>query len=235
MGAYEGIDGLLAEGMSLVCRPSFGGGATGILFIDRLGAETRVNTRTIDPATLRTLVAGLNDFLVTERVKQAQYALEIFPATTNTLRILTLWDFERDRPFMAAACHRFGREGFGPLDNFHAGRGGISVPINREDGRMGPAAIREGNEIKRFSHHPDTGAIIEGVRVPDWGKTTAEILELAARIPYAPCVGWDIVKTPSGWVCLEGNPMPGYHVWQVHGPLLADPRVRRFYEAHGVV
>jgi len=58
---------------------------------------------------------------------------------------------------------------------------------------------------------------------------------LAARMPFVPCVGWDLVKLEDGWTCLEGNPMPGYHVRQVHGGVLRAPRARRFYREFGML
>ncbi len=38
-----------------------------------------------------------------------------------------------------------------------------------------------------------------------------------------------------GWTCLEGNPTPGYNVWQVHSAFLGDERARKFYQRHGIV
>jgi len=233
--ALDGIHSLLAEGKKLVLRPSFGGGGTGIFFLEQSSAGYLVNSLPADAGTFESLLQPLHDYLVTEFVIQAGYAAEIAPGSTNTLRILTLWDVESNQPFVAASCHRFGRESSGPLDNFHAGAGGLSVPIDLDSGVLGLAVIREDGEIKRLSHHPDTGKAIEGIIVPDWRQTIHELLILAARLPYAPCVGWDLVKLEEGWVCLEGNPFPGYHVWQVHGPLLKDARARRFYQEFGTL
>lgn len=233
--ALPGIRGLLEQGGKLVLRPSFGGGGTGILFLELAPTGYRVNSLPADQETFERLVEPLHDYLVTRYVNQAAYAAEIFPGSTNTLRILTLWDCAANAPFIAAACHRFGRTASGPLDNFHAGAGGLSVPIDIASGVLGQAVMRESWEIRRISHHPDTGMAIAGVVVPDWHRTMEELLALAARLPYTPCIGWDLVKLEQGWTCLEGNPIPGYHVWQVHGPLLRDPRARRFYREFGMI
>jgi hypothetical protein len=233
--ALPGIQTLLKKGEKLVLRPSYGGGGTGIFFLEQSSSGCRINSWPADPETAEQLLRPLHDYLVTRFVDQATYAAEIFPGSTNTLRILTLWDCELDKPFIAAACHRFGRVASGPLDNFHAGAGGLSVPVNEATGELGRAVIRENGEIQRLSHHPDTDKAIEGVVIPDWRRTKDELLAMAFRLPYAPCVGWDLVKLESGWTCLEGNPLPGYHVWQVHGPILADPRARRFYREFGML
>jgi hypothetical protein len=231
----EGIHGMLEAGEKLVLRPSFGGGGTGIFFLEKDGENYLVNSLPCKKATLHTLIQPLSDYLVTGFVKQASYAAEIAPDSTNTLRILTLWDVDKNQPFMAATCHRFGRAGHGPVDSFHAGAGGTSVAIDAETGTLGLAVIREQGRIKRISHHPDTGKPIEGVLIPGWKKTTEELLELAASLPFTPCIGWDLVQLEDGWVCLEGNPFPGLHVWQVHGGILRDPRARRFYREYGML
>lgn len=59
---------------------------------------------------------------------------------------------------------------------------------------------------------------------------------LAGRFPQLPYVGWDIVVTdPGEFTVIEGNTCSGVRVFQVHRPLLDDPRVRRFYEHHDVI
>jgi hypothetical protein len=230
-----GLRCLLENGQKLVLRPSFGGGGTGIFFLQQIDGGILVNGLPADKLTFESLIRPLHDYLVTAFVIQAEYAGEIAPESTNTLRILTLWDVEKDKPFIAASCHRFGRSGSGPLDNFHAGAGGLSVPIDPNTGVLGLAVIREAGEIKRLSHHPDTGKAIDGVSVPGWNKTIDELLSMAARLPYAPCIGWDLVQQERAWVCLEGNPFPGYHVWQVHAPILKCARARRFYQEFGML
>jgi len=49
-------------------------------------------------------------------------------------------------------------------------------------------------------------------------------------------VGWDVLITDVGPCLIEGNTANvGVRSLQVHGPLLADPRVRHFFEFHNVV
>ena len=46
-----------------------------------------------------------------------------------------------------------------------------------------------------------------------------------------PLIGWDMLMTDDGYSILEANSPPGITVWQVHAPLLRDPRVARFFAA----
>lgn len=95
--------------------------------------------------------------------------------------------------------------------------------------------VSDAGRLCWHERHPESGAAIAGVRVERWAETSATVLAAAARLPEAPAIGWDLVVTDDGCCFLEGNSPPGPFVWQVHGPLLVDPRVRRFYETHGVV
>jgi hypothetical protein len=54
--------------------------------------------------------------------------------------------------------------------------------------------------------------------------------------PLTPYIGWDVVVTDThgSFRVVEGNSSPDV-INQTHEPLLADERVVRFYEHHGVI
>ena len=85
-----------------------------------------------------------------------------------------------------------------------------------------------------IEQHPDTGAQITDVVVPNWDIVTTGLVELARRMPYIPYVGWDVVVTADGFSVIEGNNSPhlGHQIFE---PLMRDPRVRAFYERFGAV
>jgi hypothetical protein len=89
------------------------------------------------------------------------------------------------------------------VDNFEAG--GIAAPIDLETGRLGVAVAK--NPVRgRFSHHPDSGAPIEGTLVPDLEKALAITRNAHQCYGWMPFVGWDVVLTDDGPVLLEANP-----------------------------
>lgn len=228
------LPALLERHGRLVLKPARGAAGLGVNFVNVRDGRGWINGSPASLEEITALAATLERYLALEFVEQAAYAARLFPGTTNTLRVLTLWDVDRGRPFAAAATHRIGTPATIPVDNFHAGRGGICARIDMDTGTLGPAlTLTPGGTRARFERHPDTGAQIAGVRVPGWPSTMARIVEVAERLPEAPLIGWDIVPTEGGPVWLEANVPPGTAVWQVHQPLLADPRVRRFYEALG--
>jgi hypothetical protein len=229
-----GLAALLAQHGRLVLKPARGGAGRGVNIVSGGDGRHALNGAPVSFERITAIVADLDRYLVLELVEQAAYAAQMFPHTTNTLRILTLWDVEQDRPFVAAAAHRIGTRATIPIDNFHAGRGGICAPIDVDTGTLGAAMTLDASGLRtRLEQHPDTGAQITGIRVPGWPATVARVLDLAGRLPEALLVGWDIVPTEQGPVFLEANIPPGTAVWQVHRPLLADARVRRFYEHMG--
>lgn len=217
----------------LVFRPHWSGGGEGVFFVDRRGGRWSINGHPAEPDDLRQVVGNLDRYLVTRRLEQARYAREIFPRTANTLRVLTLRDDAG--PFVAAAVHRFGSSHSFPVDNFHQGRGGLCAAMDRESGVMGKAATTDptGRPVLH-THHPETGAPIEGVQVTHYHEAIAGLLRLCEALPEARSVGWDVLITEDGYSVLEGNSPPSMSVWQVHQPLRADPRIARFLAAHGV-
>lgn len=217
----------------LVFRPSWSGSGQGIFFLRRVAAGWQLNERPVSAATLERLLAGLTDFMVTAWVEQAAYARRIFPRTTNTLRVLTLWT--EDAPYVAAVSHRFGTARSFPLDNWHQGDGGLCASVDISSGCLGPAVRLERQQPYWLQVHPDSGARISGVRIPGLAEALAGLVEAARQLPYAPYIGWDVVISDEGYQVLEGNAPPGSKVWQVHQPLLADPRNRRFFARYGML
>jgi hypothetical protein len=219
-----------------VLKPIAAGGGQGIIVLDRGPAGLSLNDLAISLDHAERLLTPLHGYLITELVVQARYAAAIYPGTTNTVRILTFWDPAVDRPFIAAAAHRIGTARSAPLDNFHGGWGGLSARIDLDTGVLGPGAtLSDAGRLCWHERHPESGAPIAGVRVEGWPAIAATVLDATRRLPEAPVIGWDVIVTDQGCCFLEGNAPPGIHVWQVHGPLLTDPRVRRFYETRGLI
>jgi hypothetical protein len=224
-----------ARGSGIVLKPVIGLAGSGLLFLRRGRAGLTANGSAVGPGGLEQVVAGLDHYLVSELVEQAGYAAAIFPQATNTVRVLTLWDPGPNRPFVAAAAHRFGNSRSLPVDNFHAGSGGLCSDIAIDSGRLGAAVVLdERGVLRRHERHPESGAAIAGVAVPAWSEVLAAVLRAAAGFAESPFVGWDIVIGERGPVFLEANVPPSIHIWQVHGGLLRDPRARAFFAAQGM-
>lgn len=240
-GTVGSVDQLIARlaDESVVLKPVQAAKGAGIHVLEWTDGQVHVDGRPVRRETVRATLADGPDLLAEERVQQADYAAEIVPGSTNTIRLLTMVDPESGDPFIATASHRFGTDASGHRDNWSAG--GISAGVELDSGRLGRAVrnpATAGDVGGRLATHPETGARIEGVEVPGWQRITATVRDLAAEYGSLwPQVGWDVVvRDGQGSIAvLEGEPQSVDSDQQAHGPLLADQRVRRFYEHHGVL
>jgi hypothetical protein len=231
-GSVTTLQELAAEHPSLVFKPSEGTRGQGVY---RLEAGT-LNGQSATPEALNNLARKLDNYLVTKTVAQAAYAETIFPASTNSVRVVTLIDPDTQEPFVARAVHRFGVADTVPTDNWS--RGGLCADVDLETGTLSRGVKhpkRTAGRLEWQTHHPDTGAAIEGVVIPRWHEVCRGLTEAVQALPFLIYVGWDVVVTEDGFCVLEGNNNTDLDLLQVHGGLLKDRRVRRFYEHHGVI
>lgn len=219
----------------VVIKPKGGGGGAGILVMRKQGeGNWMVNGQGRSQTQIGELLAGLDRYIVTEFVQQAQYARAIYPQTTNTLRILTMIDPDSGSSFLATAVHRFGTQRSGPADNWT--RGGLSARVELETGVLGRGATYPFHSVVQWrDRHPDTGEQIAGITIPHWRDIVACLRRAAERFSFIPYLGWDVVVTDDAFVVIEVNSNTDVNLLQVHGPLMSDARVRRFYRHHGVI
>lgn len=222
----------------LILKPVKGNKGRGVLSVRADGAETRqvyLDGQAVGAAEVARKVAALDGYLVVARVQQAAYAEQIFPGSANTVRVITMRDPDTGEVFVPAAIHRFGTRATVPTDNFQTG--GLSVAVDLETGVLGRAVRAPGytgGELRWLSAHPDTGAQITGVAIPDWTGVKATVTRIVEAYPFLRYVGWDVVVSERGVVLIEGNHNINLGL-QVHGPLLKDARVRRFFEFYEVI
>jgi hypothetical protein len=203
----------------------------GFLALAREASGYSVNGQALDHEELARRLSNLNGYLVTEYVRQHPYASAIYPGSVNTLRVLTIFDHEQGEAFIPVALHRFGTDMCRPVDNIT--RGGIYSRIDLASGRLSKAlGFRRSSEITRDAAHPETGAAIEGVTIPDWASLRETVVRMANSLSFLPFMGWDLVVTPQGFKVLEINSLPGTRILQGHGPILTDSRVRAFFRNH---
>jgi Sugar-transfer associated ATP-grasp len=175
--------------------------------------------------------------LIERRLEQGDFWRRLFPDSANTLRLLTLWTPGEPGPFVARAVQRIGTADTVPTDNWSGG--GISAPVDLVSGRLGEGRmhpLKGKRSEQRFSHHPDSGAQIEGAELPGWEGVKDVVLRAAASVPFNRMAGWDILVDSEGVpVILEANGNSDVNLLQVHGGLLAEPRIRQFYRKVGVI
>jgi hypothetical protein len=177
--------------------------------------------------------------LIERKLTQGAFWHSLFPDTVNTLRIQTLWTPGDSAPFVARAVQRIGTADTIPTDNWSGG--GICAPVDLESGRLGegrvhPLKAPPERRGYRFTVHPDSGGTITGAVIPEWERVVGVVLQAAASIPFNRMGGWDVlVDADQVPVILEANGNSDVNLLQVHGGLLAEPRIRHFYRTVGVI
>ncbi len=231
------VDALVTRaGAGMIFKPAQGNKGKGVFSVSQGGEDgLRLNGAPATPTEVAQKVAALDGYLIVARVQQAPYAQTIFPGSANTLRVVTMQDPDTGEIFIPAAIHRFGTEATVPTDNFQTG--GVSVAVNLDTGTLERAVqfpAYTGGKLRWLSAHPDTHAPITGVGVPRWDEVKATVTRLIEAFRFLKYVGWDVVVTDDDVVIIEGNHNINLGL-QVHGPLLKNPRVRRFYEHHKII
>jgi hypothetical protein len=220
----------------MVLKPLRGWHGFGFLKVAYNDQGYQINGDAIPLSDLVSIISKLDNYIVIEFVRQGEYGEQLYPYTTNSIRVLTFWDAETSAPFIAGVSQRIGTSRSYPVDNFMGGCGGLSATVDPDSGELGLAAMVDAEgHVTWYSNHPETQARIKGVVIPSWIEIRRDILTYAGRLAFVPCIAWDIVPTYSGFSIIEGNPFSGMPVMQVHAPMLTNPRIRNFYRKHGVI
>jgi Sugar-transfer associated ATP-grasp len=224
-------------GRPVVLKPNFGTHGDGVVFVEPDGQDVRLRgVSGVTSTTPEDLARRIerSEYLVAQLVRQAAYARAIFPDSTNTIRVMTMVDVDTGRPFVPMCVHRFGTSRTAPIDTF--AKGGVLAEIDLESGTLGPlVAPPERGRRVTLEAHPDTGARVTGRQVPRWRDLFEHMLGVADRLLFLPYVGWDVIVTDEGFLINEGNVQPSLKLLQACRPILADPRVARFFRHHGVI
>ena len=177
-----------------------------------------------DTVPVTELVAARDGVLVTAFVEQADYAAQIYPETTNTVRIHSLVDPETGTVELLRASHRFGSAASAPTDNWS--QGGYTAPVDVESGELRPLIALDEPPRSRLDCHPETGERVAGRSVPHWDALRTLVREAALVHRPAPFIGWDVAVTPSGPILLEANARPSVVGLQLTAGLLRNPLLR---------
>ena len=237
VGSADELEGfLLADGGRFVVKPEDGARGSDVFAVEtRDGRLVRRRGPVYEPFHIA--AAGTRPTLVERWIEQGEFWRGLFPDSANTLRVLTMWTPGEPTPFIARAVQRMGTADTVPTDNWSGG--GICALVGLTDGRMSAGRMHplKGKRYRSsFPVHPDSGSRIEGAVLPFWDEIKATALAAAALVPMNSYAGWDIFVDESGTPIIgEGNGNSDVNLLQVHGGLLAEPRIRRFYEATNVL
>lgn len=214
------------EKSPLLIKPITGGGGKGIIIIN--GKNPNYNEIKFKNILER------GNYLIYNRFSQIGFSNLIFPSSLNTIRVLTMYDPYRNKPFIAAAVHRFGTSDSGYIDNWTAG--GICADIDISTGKLSKAVqFPFRGKLNYYSEHPETFVKIEGKIIPEWKEIKDLALKLAKKMAFLPYIGWDFILSGDEIFLLEANSNTDVNLLQVHKPLLINDRIKKFYKYYGVI
>ena len=91
-------------------------------------------------------------------------------------------------------------------DNFNDGRSGnLAAAIDTGSGRITRVINGSGLHLRDVRQHPDSGADLHDVSVPDWPAVQAFVLRAALIFPKLRFQQWDIALSDEGPLALEMN------------------------------
>ena len=145
---------------------------------------------------------GRNDFSRLTELPDANYVVqrpvvqhelfdEIYPRATATLRITTSF-FQGEPPRYRASYLRLGYSATTHVQSDKS----LRCTVTDDEGSLADEALDE--SWLPHPRHPDSGFVFEGSQIPCFKDARDLCLQLHAKLPHDPIVGWDIGVTQSG-------------------------------------
>lgn len=97
---------------------------------------------------------------------------------------------------------------FGAAAANHGSHGGILSRLDARSATLG-IAYKRLPVLMKHTHHPETGAKIEGVKLTVWPQLESLAIRAHKCFPDIFSIGWDLAVTPNGPVIVEANTQYG--------------------------
>jgi hypothetical protein len=137
-------------------------------------------------------LTGKGGLIIQSFIQQHPVLAEIYPVSTNTLRVVTLMD-RLGKIHVKFVALKFGANGT-RVDN--ASMGGRFVYLNDKGEVISDAYIRRG--LKTEKEHPDTGKVYRGLVLPSIDKVYKNCIRAHQMYPYVALIGWDVIIDVTG-------------------------------------
>ena len=186
-------------------------------------------------AFLRDIAAHYaSGYLFQRRVSPPAAVREVCGDRLATVRVLTAMTAEGPRIWRAAWKIPAGGNA---ADNFWR-VGNLLARLDIASGRVEGAVRSTRTGFEEATHHPDTGAPLAGMGVPNWPLLLDLARDGARVMEDLPLLGWDIAPVDAGALIVEVNQVPDFRLHQIADrrgildPALAD--FLRERKAHAV-
>lgn len=184
------IDGIFSIG-ALKLTGAFAGG------VELFGGE-RVAVEDVADYTAALSKVG---YLFQDCLAPARFAADAFGAMVPSVRFLIL--SSGARPEIESAVIKI-PSGQNVADNYWR-RGNMLGALTRESGAITRIVSGFGPHLAEHQSHPETGAALAGLAIPDWPQVCETALAAATLFPGVRTQSWDVALTREGPVLLEFN------------------------------
>lgn len=233
----ENILNDLSKEKKLVLKHCSRSKGEGFYLLESQNDQIFLNKNAINKKNFFNFIKSLNRYIITEFIYQHDYASEISPNSTNTIRILCAYDYEIGEFFIASAFHRFGFENK-LVDNISSGNGMLFY-IDLKNG-----CIKKNGLLKRlnfpFEHindiyHPTTNKKICDIKIPYWENIKSTTLDIVKNISFIKYIGFDIVVTNENFKILETNSL--HSLLTLHGDdeFQNNIKLKNFFKYHKIM
>jgi hypothetical protein len=177
------------------------------------------------------LLNNLDNYIVQAYVEQHHSVAEISPSSLNTLRVLMVWNPEKNTFVVGPCFQRFGCNG-NVVDNLGSGNG-VLVYVDQKTGRyLDCGVINTDGRGERFVtgiRHPNTGFEFKGKDVLHFDVISRELVKIMNSVSFLKFVALDIAITEDGFRIIETNSYPDPAIAQYMGGWLKDPDIAPFF------
>ena len=154
----------------------------------------------------------------------------------SSLRMMVLLD--EDQGPLLHRCFWKLPTGANTHDNYEGGRSGnLAAGIDHRTGGITRAITGFGLDVVEVTHHPDSGAPLSTLYVPDWEAVVSFTFQAALALPKLRFQQWDISLSDQGPVALEVNLFGsggGTASQLVYRKGLLDETMQSFLSRHGL-
>lgn len=161
-------------------------------------------------------------YLFADNLQQGPFMSGLHAGGQNRLSVILTRNLDTWDPVISAATLMIGT---GASDGrLTLARGGLSAPVDLATGTVGAAAgIGAEQTVERHDTHPETGAALRDLVVPEWQEIRAALLRIMDESSYMRVAMLDFTLLADGRLGLIGPSQLDLSAVQVHQPLLRDP------------
>lgn len=227
----EDVYNCIVKHERVVIKPFALGKGNGVHVITYINNKLYFDNEHISKKEMYDFLDRHDGLIISEYMKQHEYANRLFSETVNTIRVVTFRDTNTHEFKIYYAVQRIGTSETIPVDN--GSKGGLVAKIDLDTGIMSEARCL--HNLNVYMNHPDSGEKIEGTRIPQWDCLKESLLDLTKRLPYMDFIAWDLLILDSGDICvIEANTSSGVNILQLWGGQ-RNEELGKFYEHYNVI